>query len=168
MSTSRPGESRSDRKLLEIYLDDHWAGAAAGRALAHRLYANNRNTEWNDRLLDLANQIDQDHEVLGEIRDALGFEGGKAKRYLAVAGERLGRLKPNGRIVTYSPLSRLLECEALEAGVSAKRGLWAALSEASSAELDGYDFGALISRADRQVELLRSFHSAAAAKAFRD
>jgi hypothetical protein len=168
MSTSGSGGSRFDRKLMEIYLDDHWAGAAAGRALAQRLYANNRKTEWGDRLLDLVNQIDQDHQILGEIRDALGFDGGKAKRYLAVAGERLGRLKPNGRVITYSPLSRLLECEALEAGVSAKRGLWGALSEASSAELDGYDFGGLISRADAQIELLRSFHSAAAAKAFRD
>jgi hypothetical protein len=168
MFTSSFGTSRRSRKLLEIYLDDHWAGAAAGRALAQRLYASNRNTEWGDRLVDLVDEIEQDQQILREIRDALGFDGGKAKRYLAVAGERLGRLKPNGRIVTYSPLSRLLECEAMEAGVSAKRSLWAALGEAAGADLDGYDFGELISRADRQIELLRSFHSDAAEHALRD
>jgi hypothetical protein len=163
------GTSRSGRKLLQIYLDDHWAGAAAGRALAQRLFANNRNTEWGDRLLDLVNQIDQDHRILGEIRDALGFDGGKAKRYLALAGERVGRLKPNGRMVSYSPLSRLLECEAMEAGVSGKRSLWVSLNEAvQGAGLAGYDFGELISRADAQIDLLRSFHSEAAAQAFRD
>jgi hypothetical protein len=169
MSTSSFGMSRSGRKLLEIYLDDHWAGAAAGRALAHRLYTNNRNTEWGDRLLGLVNQIDQDDRILRQIRDAFGFDGGKAKRYLAMAGERVSRFKPNGRIVSYSPLSRLLECEAMEAGVSAKRSLWAGLSEAvNGAEFNGNDFGDLISRADAQIDLLRSFHSDAAARAFRD
>lgn len=160
--------SRSKKKLLEIYLDDHAAGAAAGLSLARRLHENNRNTEWADRLRGLAEQVEEDERTLDEIREALGFEGGKAKRYLALGGERVARLKPNGRLVTYSPLSRLLECEAMEAGVSAKKRLWAAMREgpADLPELSQYDFDELTARAEAQISLLTSFHAHAASEAF--
>lgn len=162
--------SGSSKKLLEIYLDDHAAGAAAGLSLARRLFENNKNTEWADRLRDLTGQIEEDERTLNEIRDALGFEGGQAKRYLALAGERVGRLKPNGRLVTYSPLSRLLECEAMEAGVSAKKRLWATLAEGADhlPELSEYDFEALTARAEAQISVLTSFHANAASAAFRN
>lgn len=162
--------NQSSTKLLQIYLDDHAAGAAAGLSLARRMYQNNRKTEWADRLRDLADQIEEDERILSDIRVALGFDGGKAKRYLALAGERAARLKPNGRVVTYSPLSRLVECEAMEAGVSAKKRLWAALGEGPDElpELKGFDFEALTARAEDQISLLNSFHAHAAAQAFAD
>ena len=41
--------------------------------------------------------------------------------------EKLGRLKPNGQILGYSPLSRLVELETLALGITGKRSLWEAL-----------------------------------------
>ena len=161
--------SRDTLQVLEIYLDDHWAGAAAGLALARRLRSHNRDTEWNPRLSGCVAEIEEDSRTLAQIRRDLGFEGGGLKRLAALAGERVSSLKPNGRIFTYSPLSRVLECEALQAGVSAKRSLWASLSEVygSDPEMFGYDFDELVARADRQLELLGSFHAYAAEIAFR-
>lgn len=158
-----------DMRLLEIYLDDHWAGAGAGRSLAARLVENNRDTQWEDRLSWVLGEIEEDDETLGQVRAALGFEGGTAKRTLARAAERVSRLKPNGRLISYSPLSRLLECEALGAGVLGKRRLWSALHDGlgDSTELSEFDFEDLIRRADHQMEVLSDFHSHAASLAFR-
>lgn len=159
---------QDERHLLEIYLNDHWAGAAAGKSLADRLLHNNRDTEWGERLGWLVSQIEQDDAALDRLRAVLGMNGGRTKRILAIALERAARLKLNGRVFAYSPLSRVLECEGMEAGVSAKRRLWAALLEgpASVQELEAFDFEHLMKRADEQLELLRSFHAYAVSMAF--
>ena len=46
---------------------------------------------------------------------------------LAVAGEWLARLKLNGRLRGYSPVSRLEEFEMLTAGIVTKASLWRTL-----------------------------------------
>ena len=55
--------------------------------------------------------------------DRLGVAQGRLKPLAAVFGERLGRLKLNGRLWGYSPLSRLDELELLQIGVVGKRML---------------------------------------------
>lgn len=155
-------------RLLAIYLDDHWAGAGAGRALARRLHRHNDPGPWADRLRRLADEIDRDLGTLDDVRAALDLDGGGVKRALALAGERAGRLKPNGRILRHSPLSRVIEAEALMAGVAAKHRLWAALQECTGnrPELEAFDFAALARTAEDQLEMLRAFHREAAADAF--
>ena len=54
----------------------------------------------------------------------LSFEGSRLKELVALAGEKVGRLKPNGQVRGYSPLSRLLELETLSVGISGKLALW--------------------------------------------
>jgi hypothetical protein len=73
--------------------------------------------------------------------------------------EKVGRLKPNGHLTTYSPLSRLLELEGLAGGIEMKRALWLALQESEAEAMQ-----ALIDRAVEQRERLEP-HRAAAARA---
>lgn len=155
-------------RLLEIYLADHWAGAGAGTNLAWRLAGNNSRTRWAQSLDEVATRIEEDDQTLEEMRDSLGISGGTWKRSLAQAGERLSRLKLNGRLIGYSPLSRVVETEALIAGVSAKRLLWTALAAAVADEpvLATYDLAGLEQRADEQLAVLRRFHREAVAGAF--
>lgn len=155
-------------RFLEIYLDDHWAGAGAGENLASRLAGNNSRTRWAEALEDVAKRVGEDDRTLQEIRERLGVTGGGAKRKIAQIGERLSRLKLNGRLIGYSPLSRVVEVEALIAGVSAKRLLWTALTTAATANpvLAGYDFAGLEQRADEQLTVLRKFHREATEEAF--
>lgn len=157
-----------DMHLLEIYLDDHWAGAGAGAALAHRLSRHNHATEWGSKLAWLASQVEQDQRTLNEIRTALGFDGGTLKRRAAQVGERLGRLKLNGRVLGYSPLSRLVEAEAMMTVVGAKHRLWGALGQsvAEYEPLTRFDFGQLAASAEKQLEILHMFHQDAAVGAF--
>lgn len=70
----------------------------------------------------------------------------------------------NGRIRSYSPLSRALELEALMAGVDAKRNLWRSF-QVISAGTDT-DFTVLIDRATDQRRRLSELHARAAHQAF--
>jgi len=86
----------------------------------------------------------------------------------ATVAERLGRLKPNGQLTGYSPLSRVLEIEGLRGGVQAKLSLWQGLREVAAQyeQLDEADLDALCERAQSQLEGLREQHRLAVREAF--
>jgi len=155
-------------RLLDIYLDDHWAGAAAGSALARRLADENADSPWALDLAWIADQIRNDQQTLAEIRRRLHCKGGGLKKAAALIGERVARLKPNGRLVRYSPLSRVLEVEALISGISAKLRLWRALQafDESDGLLDDCDLEELVFGAEAQLDLLSSIHEAVSKEAF--
>ena len=155
-------------RLRDVYLNDHWAGAAAGSALAARLAKENVKSPWGTDLASISDQIRADKKTLAEIRRQLHSNGGAMKKAVALVGERVTRLKPNGRLHRYSPLSRVLELEALISGVSAKQRLWVALQtmDQSAELLAAFDLQGLEDRANSQLDLLRSIHVAASGVAF--
>lgn len=157
-------------ELLALYLDDHWAGAGGGAALARRLSESEQGGAWSAPLADVAAQVVADERTLRQVRDALDVDGGALKRSLALVGERLGRLKSNRRIVSRSPLSRVLEAELLMAGVSAKQRLWQALrsSIGDRSDLASFDLDDLVARAEAQLSILADFHVDVARGAFTD
>ena len=71
--------------------------------------------------------------------------------------ERLGRLKLNGRIVSYSPLSRLAELEGLGLLLAHNASLWRSLETIGEEGAAG-----LAERAERHVEALAPFRRDAA------
>ena len=151
---------------LSIYLNDHLAGATAGLELARRLRGSNEgNPEFGPAVAEICAEIEADRETLIAIMERLGVGRGRLKPALAVAGERLGRLKPNGQLRGYSPLSRLDEFELLQLGVAVKRRLWRALEHTHAAELASFDLGALAERATAQLDRLEALHVKAAALA---
>jgi len=98
----------------------------------------------------------------------LGVARDPVKVWAGWLAEKVGRLKLNGRIAGYSPLSRVVELEALGLGVEGKRALWRALAAeaARDARLEGVDLTALGSRAERQRRLIERERLRAAALAF--
>lgn len=153
-------------ELLAIYLNDHLAGATLGVELARRLQAANRDDpEFGPELTAVCAEIEADRETLKAIMDQLGVSQGKLKPLAAVLGERLGRLKLNGRLRGYSPLSRLDELEFLQLGVVGKRRLWRALECSRSGELREIELAALAQRASDQLGRLEALHLKAAALA---
>ncbi len=97
--------------------------------------------------------------------DRLGVAQGRLKPLAAVFGERLGRLKLNGRLWGYSPLSRLDELELLQIGVVGKRMLWRALEHTHAGQLPEFELDALAARASEQLRRLEALHQRAAALA---
>ena len=149
--------------LLAIYLNDHLAGATLGVELARRLRGSNEgNQDYGPVLAELCSEIEADRETLKTAMNQLGVGQSKIRPLAALIGERLGRLKLNGRIRDYSPLSRLVELELLQIGVVGKRRLWRALEHTHAAELPGFDLGALAERATEQLRRLEALHLKAA------
>lgn len=152
---------------LAIYLRDHLAGAAGGRSLARRLYANNRGTPYEGVLADIAREITEDEATLRRVMSHLGVTPSQPKRLLALAGERAARLKLNGQLRGYSPLARVDELEMLAGGVQAKQHLWRSLAALGPAALPpDVDLGRLRDRAQSQLERLRELHAPAAEETF--
>ena len=144
-------------RQLDIYLNDHLAGAMVGVELSRRVAKSNRATPSGEFLGRLHREIREDRQTLQGIARALGADSSPMKPAFAWIAEKAGRLKLNGQIRGYSPLSRLVELEGLEIGVSGKRALWQALSHAfpDDARLAGFDLDALVTRAEQQLEGIR-------------
>ncbi len=100
--------------------------------------------------------------------DALGFGHDKIKSALGWAGEKAGRLKLNGQLTGYSPLSRLWEVEGLVLGVTGKRSLWRSLNRIADRDprIAAVDFDRLEKRAEAQLEALEEHRIEAARLAF--
>ena len=147
-----------ERRLLAIYLNDHLAGATGGVELARRTRSSNRGTKWGKALEGICAEIEADRTTLEEVMERLAVKRNTAKIAGAWTAEKLGRLKLNGRLRGYSPLSRLLELEMLHIGITGKLELWQALQRTLGSKLSDVDFSALIQRAESQrqtVERLR-------------
>lgn len=149
---------------LTIYLNDHLAGATAGTELAGRVASENEESEFAKPLAELAVEIGRDREELLAIMRELDVQVDHVKLAVGWTGEKLARLKPNGRVFSYSPLSRLLELEGLAAGIRGKRALWRALRAASVAlpGLDAERLDANLERAARQLRTVDRLHTRAA------
>ena len=158
----------TDRQLLGIYLNDHLAGATAGRELAARLASQNEGTPYAEALTALAEEIAEDRETLRDLMKALDVSESRLKVAGGWAAERLGRLKLNGRVTGYSPLSRLVELEGLWAGAQAKLSLWQVLRACADREpgLDAEQLATLEQRARAQLDTIERERLRAGREAF--
>lgn len=141
-------------RRLDIYLNDHLAGATVGVELSRRAAKNSRGTPSGEFLARLHRDIVEDRKTLQGVVRALGVDASPMKPAVGWVAEKVGRLKLNGRVRGYSPLSHLEELEGLEAGVTGKRSLWQALARAypGDGRLARFDLDALVARAETQLE----------------
>jgi hypothetical protein len=157
-----------DKKLLGIYLNDHLAGSTMGRELCKRALGENRDNELGPFLETLLEQIVEDRETLRQMMRRLGVGEDRVKAVVPWFAERIGRLKLNGSLLGYSPLSRVVELEALSLGVEGKLALWRNLQTVEAAELEEFDLGELEGRALAQRSGLEEQRLEAARLAFTD
>jgi hypothetical protein len=155
--------------LLATYLNDHLAGSTAGRELARRAAANNRGSPLGGFLQELAREVDEDRDTLLSLMRRLEVRVDPLKVLGGWTLEKVARLKPNGKLLGYSPLSRLLELEGLTLGVRGKLALWQALSEIAPEQppILAVDLATLQARAERQLSQLQRSCREAAAEALR-
>ena len=161
MAVSRTGSRPAAYRVLGIYLNDHLAGATAGTELAHRV----ARTHDDERLRRLAVEVAQDRAVLQDLMKALGVPVRVYKTAAAWIGEKAGRVKLNGHLVTRSPLSYLEELEIMRLGVEGKAAGWRTLRTLADTDtrLDQTRLDHLITAAERQSGLLEELRIQAAA-----
>jgi hypothetical protein len=155
-----------DRTALRIYLSDHRADAAIGLARARNSAHRNRGTAFGNALDAIADQLETDVQSLDRVIEELAVHESAWKRAVGAFAERVGRLKPNGHLLSPAPLSRVLEIELLMAGIDAKRSLWRSLQVSWGADVRSVDLDELVQRAGDQRALLRELHPEAARAAF--
>jgi hypothetical protein len=149
----------TDAKLLCIYLQDHFAGATAGAARARRFAEAESASTDGGEIATFADEVEQDRQSLLAAMGALGVAPNGIKNGLASLGEKLGSFKPNGYVVQRSPLTSVIEIEAMQMAVRGKRSLWQTLTITSRAEIgDSIDLDDLTTRAGAQLELLDRLH----------
>jgi hypothetical protein len=153
-------------RLLGIYLNDHLAGATGGVELARRVARSSLVPVDVGLLQQLAAEIAADREALLKMMAVLGVPVRGYKHYAAWIGEKAGRLKLNGYLLTRSPLSSLEELELLRLGVEGKAAGWRTLRTLaeSDSRLDVGRLDELISGARRQADLLEDLRVQAAAQ----
>jgi hypothetical protein len=167
MDTKTTQHTRHD--LLGIYLNDHLAGATAGMELARRMAASAEpGTESAAVLRRLAAEITEDRATLLTIMDTLQIPVRGYKVFAAWAGEKAGRLKLNGHLITRSPLSDLQETEILRLSVAGKAAGWRTLRVLAEREnrLDAGRLDELLARAHRQSDTLETLRTSVAERAF--
>ena len=116
---SRGSERGSD--LLGIYLNDHFAGSTGGIELLRRLVSGHRGTPDGAVLARLEAEVNADRDALRTIMRDLGVRERRYKLVAAWAAEKAGRLKANGYLVRRSPLSSVVELEAMMLVYAGKR-----------------------------------------------
>jgi len=115
--------------LLGIYLNDHLAAATGGAERARHMALSSAGTELAAALEPIAAELVEDRAALLAVMRRLDVP---VRPYKVVAGrlaERLGRLKTNGRIVRRSPLTSLVELEALRLDAEARATVWQTLRD---------------------------------------
>jgi hypothetical protein len=154
--------------LLRIYLRDQHALGVGWRELAERAARSNRGTALGAALADVARAIAEDVRTFEGVMRRLGVGPDPVKGALVTVGERLARLKLNGRLTTYSPLSRFLELDVLTIGIGGKEQLWATLRDLADLRerLPDVDLDGLIARAREQRDRLEPFRQQAGRAAF--
>jgi hypothetical protein len=160
------GRSRPD--LLGIYLNDHLAVATGEVELARRTAGAHQSSDIGEALRRLAVEFVEDRVALLNMMAALGVPVRYYKVFAAWAAEKAGRLKLNGYVRGQSPLSIVVELEALSLSVEVKSAGWHTLREL--AEHDGRlavgRLDELLVRAHGQASILEKLRTRKAAEVF--
>ncbi len=153
--------------LLRIYLNDHLAAMTAEMELARRCRSNNQGTDLAHDLGRLIGELQEDERHVHALLERCGMRESRAKQVLAVAAERIGRLKLNGQLRGYSDLSRLVELEALCLAAEHRLHLWQSLQTSSDPRVGELPLDDLMEKASRQRDRLEEHRLDAAQRAFR-
>ncbi|MFE1230441.1 hypothetical protein [Streptomyces sp. NPDC058745] len=156
------------QRMLGIYLNDHLAGSSGGVALIRHAARNQRHTPAGPPLARLAEQIAQDRDSLRSLMTALDVPVKRRRIALGRLAETVGRAKPNGRLLSRSPLSDVLELEAMRIGVEGKTSLWESLriDAETDRRLPVNELDRLLARAHRQADVLKDLTADAARRCF--
>lgn len=157
----------SSKELLGTYLNDHFAGASAGSALAQKISSENAGTEYGSFLSELAREVEQDRATLEDLINKLGIEKNPIKEATGWILEKVSRIKLSDTLTGSGDLKRLLEFETLSLGIEGKLVMWRSLKEVSDSypELASADLDSLMKRAENQRATLEEYRLQVARRA---
>jgi hypothetical protein len=142
----------------------------AGLELAKRCYSSNKESTLGDFLERLIPQLEQERDAVKQVLHSLSASDSLLKNVAAWGAEKLGRFKLNDTLLSYSPLSRVVELETLLAGIDAQILMWEVL-ECCVADEAAFpadiDCARYVNEEKALRRKLKAFHTEAAKTAFR-
>jgi len=155
-------------KAMDIYLNDHLAGAMLGSDLAEQLRDENGGTRLGELMATLAPKIEEDRQTLIDLMDSMGVSKNPVKQATTWLAEKTSRAKFSGATSGESAVGTFMAVETLTLGVEGKASLWKALKAVREryAPLTSIDLDGLIERAKTQHDALEGERIAAATRAF--
>jgi hypothetical protein len=138
---------------LEIYLNDHLAGAHGALELLDHLIEGAASGSLVDFLRKLQDEIKEDRAVLEGLVERLGHKESAVRKAGAWIAQKItkGKFALNA---SDNSLGLFQALEGLSLGILGKRALWRTLSR--SAINQGLDYATLIRRAEGQFERVES------------
>jgi hypothetical protein len=154
-------------KAMDVYLNDHLAGAMLGSDLAEQIRSQNQRTPLGELMGVLAPQIEQDRQTLIALMECLDSSKNPVKQAGAWVTEKATRVKFAGVSSGEPELGRFMALESLALGVLGKLKLWKTLQQVVDRypEIAAVNLDELIDRARSQHDLLERERLAAGARA---
>jgi hypothetical protein len=155
-------------ELLGIYCNDHLASATGGIELVGRMLSSHKGDRFEEPLEQLLGELREEKSAYLGVMAALGIPVRQYKQLGVWVAEKITRAKLNGRLLSRSPLSDLVEFEFLASGVRAKRSGFETLRIAAEVDprLPAGELDRLIDQAHRQYVWLTAARREVAAEVF--
>ncbi len=128
------------RKLLRTWVQDRIAASTFTFALLKRSIRNNKGTLFAPALKSILDELYEERDVLDQLAASCGAPRPVAKQAAGWLAEKVERLKLDGHLVGYSPLSRVLEIEMISAGTYSREMGWVCLAELADEDRPELDF----------------------------
>jgi hypothetical protein len=157
-----------DKERLGTYLQDHYAGSSAGIELFRRAAHQQSDPVARTELTAMVEEVENDRATLERFLAAANTKPDPVKNAGAWVAEKLSRLKPNGELLHRSPLSDVVELEALRLAVEGKAAGWRVLRRLAEDDhhFDKSELDRLLSSAANQIDRLEKLRMAAAERVF--
>jgi hypothetical protein len=155
-------------ELLGIYCNDHLASATGGIELVGRMLSRHKGTRFEEPLEQLLTELREEKAAYLRIMAGLDIPVRQYKQLGVWVAEKISRAKLNGRLLSRSPLSDLVEFEFLASGVRAKRSGFETLRIAAEVEprLPQDELDRLIDQAHQQYLWLTAARREVSAEVF--
>ncbi len=143
-------------KAMDVYLNDHLAGAMLGADLAEQIRTRNEGTPLGELMGSLAPQIEEDRQTLLDLMQRMDSPRNPVKQAATWMAEKASRPKFSGLTSGERELGIFMALESLALGVQGKEALWMALSEVADQHppLASMNLNELIDRARTQHSAL--------------
>ena len=152
---------------IDVYLNDHLAGAMLGSDLAEQIQVQNRGTALGQLMESLAPQIQHDRQTLIELMERLESSKNPIKQATAWIAEKASRAKFSGMTSGEPELGTFMALETLALGVRGKACMWKTLKQVAGQHpaIASMNLDELIDRARTQEDALERERLAAGTRA---
>jgi hypothetical protein len=154
-------------RAMEVYLNDHLAGATLGSNLAEQIRDRHEGTPLGDVMRTIAEQVEEDRRTLIGLMERLDVSRNPVKQATGWVAEKASRVKFSGVVSGEPDHGAFMALESLTLGVAGKLSLWQALEQVKGdyPALASADLDALIARAQAQHRTLEQQRLAAGRRA---